>query len=242
MPVLYTQKQAQALIKSVGATDAESEIAAALAMAETNTFLNGVQYCNFSMIGDITLVNATWGPSYGGWQVRSLVADYGTGRVRDAKLLPDPLFNAKAALAIYRGAGNKWTPWSTFTSGAYKGFMLTAVYNPRPVIPAGTYMVSGGDTLGVIGTKTGYAWRLIAAINNLVSPFTIFPGQIIVLPDWTYTVQSGDTLSKIATNYSEVTWQRIAEYNKLVNANSLSVGQKLKIPRYTSWDGVTLVR
>lgn len=242
MSVLYTQKQAQALAKSVGFTDAQAEIAAAIAMAETNTFVSGVQYCNFSQIGDTTLANATWGPSYGAWQVRSLVADYDTGRTRDGLRLPEPTFNAKSALTIFKNAGSSWTPWSTYTSGAYKGFMLAAVYNPKPVIPAGTYMVSGGDTLSAIGTKTGYAWRLIAALNNLYYPFTIFPGQILVLPDWTYTVVSGDYLSKIASTYSEVTTKRIAEYNNLTNPDVLSVGQKLKIPRYTSWDGVTLVR
>jgi LysM repeat protein len=103
-------------------------------------------------------------------------------------------------------------------------------------------MVVGGDTLSGIGKKTGFEWRLIAAINNLKSPYTIYPGQIILLPDFPYKVQSGDTLSKIAETYAEVSWQRIAEYNKLVDPNKLSVGQELKIPRYDSWDGTTLGR
>ena len=242
MTNLRTQSQAFLLAKNAGFDNAAAEIAAAIAMAETLTYSGGVQYCDFDAIGDTTLVNATWGPSYGAWQVRSLLADYETGRLRDAARLPDPAFNAKAAYQIYKNAGNSFTPWSTYTSGAYKGFMLKATYNPKPVLPPGSYMVTGGDSLSVIGSKTGYSWRLIAAINNLKSPYTIYPGQVILLPDFPYKVVSGDTLTSIAANMSEVTWQRIADYNNITHANCISVGQELKIPRYSSWDGVTLVR
>jgi LysM repeat protein len=242
MANLYTQKQTFDLAKMAGFDNVNAELAAAVAMSETLTFKDGKQYCNFDAIGDTTLVTATWGPSYGAWQIRSLIADEGTGRYRDATRLSEPLFNAKSAYTVWLNAGKSFSPWSTFTSGAYKGYLQAPVYNPKPVVPAGTYMVTGGDTLSGIGKKTGYSWTLIAAINNLVSPYTIFPGQVIILPDWQYKVQSGDTLSKIATTYSEVTWQRIAEYNALVNPNILSVGQSLKIPRYTSWDGKTLIR
>lgn len=44
-----------------------------------------------------------------------------------------------------------------------------------------------------------------------------------------YTVKSGDTLSKIATKYG-TTWQTLASYNGIANANNISVGQKIKIP------------
>lgn len=247
MANLYTQTQVFNLAKSVGFDNVNAEIAAAVAMAETLTYKDGKQYADFDKIGDTTLVNSTWGPSYGAWQIRSLVADYNTGRVRDAARLPDPTFNAKSALAIFKGSG--WKAWSTYTSGAYKGFLQKAVYNPVPTVPPGTYMVTGGDTLSKIayntkpeGVDVPWSWQLIAAINGLKYPYTIFPGQVILLPDWVYTVKSGDYLSKIAAEQSEVTWQRIAEYNKLANANSLSVGQKLRIPRYSSWDGVTLVQ
>jgi LysM repeat protein len=235
---LYTQAQVRSLAQSVGFTAAQAEIAAAIAMAESLTFKDGKQYADFSKVGDIALQNETYGPSYGAWQVRSLKAQWGTGLVRDGSRLPDPTFNAKSALAIFRSQG--WNAWSTYTSGAYKGYMLDAVYNPKPVLPAGTYMVTGGDYLSKIGANTGYDWKLIAAINNLKSPYTIYPGQVLLLPDWLYTVKAGDNLTLIANKYAKVTWQRIAEYNKLANPNVLSIGQPLRIPRYTSWDGTTL--
>ena len=44
-----------------------------------------------------------------------------------------------------------------------------------------------------------------------------------------YTVKKGDTLSKIAAKYG-TTWQTLASYNGIANANNISVGQKIKIP------------
>lgn len=32
----------------------------------------------------------------------------------------DPTFNASASLKIFRAAGSKWTPWSTYNNGAYR--------------------------------------------------------------------------------------------------------------------------
>ena len=45
----------------------------------------------------------------------------------------------------------------------------------------------------------------------------------------TYTVQSGDTLSSIA-NANGLTSKQLADYNSISNADSLTIGQVLKIP------------
>lgn len=34
----------------------------------------------------------------------------------------DPVDNARMALSVYKGAGNKWTPWSVYKSGSYLKF------------------------------------------------------------------------------------------------------------------------
>ena len=39
----------------------------------------------------------------------------------------DPVDNAKMALKVYRDAGNKWTPWSTYNHGSYKKFYKPGV-------------------------------------------------------------------------------------------------------------------
>lgn len=48
----------------------------------------------------------------------------------------------------------------------------------------------------------------------------------------TYTVKSGDSLSKIAGNYSGITWQEIFQANKdqISNPDLIHPGQVLKIP------------
>ncbi|NEU07832.1 LysM peptidoglycan-binding domain-containing protein [Flavihumibacter sp. R14] len=48
----------------------------------------------------------------------------------------------------------------------------------------------------------------------------------------TYTVKSGDSLSKIAGNYSGITWQQIFEANKdtISDPDLIQPGQVLKIP------------
>ena len=59
------------------------------------------------------------------------------------------------------------------------------------VIPAGnlppgpcqqTYVVQRGDTLSAIGRRFGVSWQSIAAANHLFYPYTIYPGQRLVIP------------------------------------------------------------
>lgn len=68
--------------------------------------------------------------SYGLWQINMLG---GMGPERRAKFglssnrdLFDPATNARAAVAIAAGGKNK-VPWSTYTNGAYKGFLTGGV-------------------------------------------------------------------------------------------------------------------
>lgn len=91
--------------------------ATAIALAESSG--------NPAAIGDTNLTTATWGPSVGLMQIRSLKADSGTGKSRDATKLTDPLFNMKAAYAISAG-GTSWGAWSTFTNGTYKKYLASA--------------------------------------------------------------------------------------------------------------------
>jgi hypothetical protein len=68
--------------------------------------------------GDVELVDAKWGPSVGAFQIRSLVAERGTGGVRDELALTDLAHNARSMVAI-SGGGENWQPWSVFTNGRY---------------------------------------------------------------------------------------------------------------------------
>lgn len=76
--------------------------------------------------GDIALETAVWGPSVGEPQIRTLRAATGTGSDRDeSRLLGHPVEQAKAAWDI-SGHGTNWSPWSTFTSGAYQRYLPAA--------------------------------------------------------------------------------------------------------------------
>lgn len=55
--------------------------------------------------------------SFGLWQINTLAHPQ-----FDEEALYDPTTNARAALVISRG-GADWTPWSTYTNGAFRAFL-----------------------------------------------------------------------------------------------------------------------
>lgn len=92
------------------------DVAQAVAMAESGGYSDAV--------GDLTLMDAKWGPSVGLFQVRSLRHPPSFGGAdlwRWAWPLRNPLYNAQAAWAITNGGD--WSKWSTFTSGAYRAHL-----------------------------------------------------------------------------------------------------------------------
>lgn len=111
-----TAGQVYAYARAAGFSAAEAVTMTAIAGAESGF--------DPAAVGDVGLQNATWGPSIGLWQVRSIKAQSGTGGVRDATRLSDPAFNAKSAYSIYKGQG--LSAWSTYSNGAYKGYVATA--------------------------------------------------------------------------------------------------------------------
>jgi hypothetical protein len=145
-------------------------------MCESAYSEDGKQYANFDAIGDIELQTDVWGASYGGFQIRSLKAETGTGSFRDADKLLNPTFNCRAAKAVKKSLGFK--AWSCYKSGQYKAY-LQDLYPAAP----GTYIVLSGDSLSKIGAKFGVSWQDLARWNNIHSPYTIFIGQVILLTD-----------------------------------------------------------
>lgn len=61
----------------------------------------------------------------------------------------------------------------------YVGQVLTI---PSGGAPAQHYTVVSGDTLSGIGARVGVAWQDIAAANSIGAPYTIYPGQVLVIP------------------------------------------------------------
>ncbi|GAA3434594.1 hypothetical protein [Kutzneria kofuensis] len=92
--------------------------------------------------GDINLQTGTWGPSVGLWQIRSLNPGHGTASeqaLRNAQANADPATNARHAYTISRH-GTNFRPWSTYTNGAYRGYLNQARTASR--------QVTGGAAVG----------------------------------------------------------------------------------------------
>ncbi len=126
--------------------------------------------------------------------------------------------------------------------------------------PGGSHTVKAGETLWSIAEnsyKSGYNWVDIAKANNLTNPDMIEAGQTLTIPDVkpivietkgqiaaassvesgktekkTYTVVRGDDLWNIAVKEygSGYEWTKIAQANKLANANLIHSGNVLTLP------------
>jgi Lysozyme like domain len=75
------------------------------------------------ILGDVDLRDATFGPSVGLFQIRSLKAQKGTGGTRDELANLDPATNAHHAHVVFMEAGGNWTPWSTFKRHEHETFL-----------------------------------------------------------------------------------------------------------------------
>lgn len=106
------------LLTEAGFQPQQAAIMTAIAGAESG-------YRN-DAVGDTTLENATWGPSYGLFQIRTLKAQTGTGGDRDIQNLRSDKEQAEAAYRISRG-GTDFSPWSVWNTGAYQKFLNAAL-------------------------------------------------------------------------------------------------------------------
>lgn len=119
-----------------------------------------------------------------------------------------------------------------------------------PVVPAdGTYVVQNGDNLFRIALRFNITVETLAQFNGILNPNQIFVGQRIRIPTSTqpaqpanpnpivdsrgnviHVVQAGENAFRIGLRYN-ITWDRLARANGLVNPNLIFVGQRLIIPR-----------
>ena len=108
-----------------------------------------------------------------------------------------------------------------------------------------TYTVKSGDTLSGIATRFNTTYQDLARLNNITSPYVIYPNQVIKIKGdntvanntsnsaTTYIVQSGDTLSSIANKFG-TSYQALASLNGISNPNYIYVGQVLKVKGITN--------
>lgn len=110
------------------------------------------------------------------------------------------------------------------------------VWDSRPAereeirIDGGSIVVAPGDSIGRIARRTGAGTDAIAAANRLVPPFTITPGQRLIIPGGRYhAIVAGDSGIAIARAYA-IPWSRIIAANGLSDPFTLRAGQRLLIP------------
>lgn len=99
-----------------------------------------------------------------------------------------------------------------------------------------TYIVRPGNTLFAIAQFFGTTVKEIAEANGLIYPYTIFPGQELILPiseissPRYYVVRPGDSILSIADRYG-LELEDILSLNKLENPNIIYPGQILRLTR-----------
>lgn len=75
---------------------------------------------NPNALGDTNIGSGTG--SFGLWQINADAhPEYGP----DFTQLYDPQTNANAAYAVYSAAGDSFTPWTTFKTGSYSGYVAS---------------------------------------------------------------------------------------------------------------------
>jgi cell wall-associated NlpC family hydrolase len=78
----------------------------------------------------------------------------------------DPASNARMALAVYRSAGNSWTPWVAYTSGAYRSHIAEA-------------QAAVGGTGGGAGTITAQPATLTTRSATCTVVGTVAPVSVV---------------------------------------------------------------
>lgn len=119
-----------------------------------------------------------------------------------------------------------------------------------------SHTVQLGDTLDKLARQYGVTAAAITEANGIRNPDLIWVGQKLVIPAATapqptatqvpavgptiYTVKSGDTLSQIAQRFG-TTVAAIVAANGLPNANNITVGMRLKIPKAGDSSGASVL-
>ena len=144
--------QAETILGATGHT--LNEIATAIALAESGGVTN------------VSHKNSNGTTDFGIMQINSVHSDLlSTGNWWD------PNANAKMAFTLWQSVGGKFTPWSTFSSGAWMLHLATAqegVKNRDNSTP----IVSAGTTGGVDTNVGGAIADPLASIGNLLGKIT----------------------------------------------------------------------
>lgn len=129
--------------------------------------------------------------------------DYGLFQINEihnpmAENWADPVVNARMALKIYRDAGNKWIPWSTYKNRAHQKFVGEASRTAGDMNRAGEFgeawknaPAANTDLISALASADNPAFQLAAALVNpnlwrsvlvvLIAVVMIITGIVVVL-------------------------------------------------------------
>jgi murein DD-endopeptidase MepM/ murein hydrolase activator NlpD len=123
--------------------------------------------------------------------------------------------------AVVAGCG-RTTPAPVTRGGGYAA--------PVPPSRPASVAAAPGEPLFAIARRWQVPIRAIIEANNLSPPYTLQPGQVLVLPDVrTHTVQRGDTLYAISRRYG-VDAAALARVNELPAPFNVRLGEVLILP------------
>lgn len=128
----YSYAQLQQLWINAGGPASAAPTAAAIAEAESGGLSNAAYPGTTVAPGKGSNTDAT-----GLWQILGVPPGFSPAQ------LTDPAANAAMAVAKYKGAGNSFQPWVTYTNGAYKAF-LNGSTTPDPSVPPATAGAAAG--------------------------------------------------------------------------------------------------
>jgi len=122
-------------------------------------------------------------------------------------------------------------PQNTTTSVVSAGFTMPSDFSPYYQNLSYHFVtVNRGDTLSKVAARQNVPIKSVVTLNNLRSPFTIYPGQQLKVPAFrTHSVRPGETLYAISRVY-DVEMPEVAHYNFLASPYTLMPGTNLQIP------------
>ena len=108
------------------------------------------------------------------------------------------------------------------------------------------YVVQTGDTVTSIARRYGTTWKTLVHVNRMLSPSTLYTGQVVQVPSVSspgddrvalsrtglgsvIVVRSDDTLQRIGLRHGVSPWV-LARVNQLTNPAMVYPGQELVIP------------
>jgi hypothetical protein len=157
----YSFAQLEQLWINAGGPAAAAPVGAAIALAESAGNPLAAYPGTTVAAGQGSTADAT-----GLWQILGLPAGNFT-----AAELTDPVWNARMAVAKYQQAGNSFSPWATYTSGAYEQFLQSGVSPSSsgvPTAPAAAGATAAATAAAATGS-TPQAQSLVSQAGSVVS-------------------------------------------------------------------------